>query len=602
MGDSKKRKRNVKDAQIPCPLPDCDRTLKDWSGVRGHMALGHKMSQEEIDQYVPDAVERRMMKMMEKRMAEHVQNIEIEEPEAPSAPRPQRRAKSVTPAVERVVDPGAVSELKGRMRQLLIDISKSTEDQKRESLPLRERIVDNIRELRNPKLHPDRYEEIENRFEDTIRPAVENIHGPQIQSNMVSDEQVTEQAEIDLKKTRVLSDLRALLRDINALDDQKRERLGEEMDTIKIMIRRLGNEEVDKAVIKNVSNQLKNEIRPMVEAITQAKARKRGSSSMGGGDVDEFLDRTVEDMEREYKLTKLNNAMMEQKMNQQKMWDMMAPEKKNGQDQQIPPGMVPKMVPRMIDGEYVRDSQGQIVYDQTYAPPGGQDQGLYQVLAAAIKKPEPSNDMIPLVTAMMNSNAQMITTLMSNMNSNQGTDIEKLMLQLQNENQKFFMELMNNRNNASTEVQGQIDQLRQENFNTQQQMFNQQIGFMNKEMEELRQMAYSDPVARMLQDKERLTALGIVQDGKATVEEATVKEMGNMFNAGVEKVDAALQGFANLIQPLAEAQGELMKQRGQVPVQKKRTDFEKARRYAQLIDRFESMDEGDPQGLPGPEG
>lgn len=590
MSDDNKSKKESEPINQPCPEPDCDYVGKAWNGFRGHMRMKHGWTKDQIAEVVPDTATRKAEKMMKQRIEQTVQNM-MPTNIQPGNAGPKLVAKVRKPLVdESNVTRLDVSELKGQLRQALQGLQKLPDEKRSLLLPQREQIMDAIRDLRKASLTPEDYEEIKSSFEDVIKPTIENITGRTRTSSGVLTEDGLVDTAMDVKRSRLQSEIRALLRTITGLSPSNQSQLAGEKENITMLNRKLMSTNLNKKEIKDIEAILLTEIKPIVETVSEEEGRGGRKTKSYDGVSDDFLDDMMDMKKQEYNRTRMDRMIAQEQLQQKQVIDALAEGNRNGSSGSAPPGMMPVTRQLMENGELIYDKNGKPVMETTYVMQGGMDNGMARIVEAAIKRPDDKNDMIPLLVTSMQENTKMQLAMMQGMMNNKGTDVEKLLLELDSRQKDLMMTLFANKNEASSETRKEIEAMRAQQMELQSQLYQTQMGHMKQEMEELKHMAYQDPVERMVRQKSQLEAAGMIRSEGSNTEQETIKEMGKMFNTASDKVDSGFQAVTELLRPLTMAQAENLKQRGGLKAPTSLNDRERAMKYKELLEGLESVE------------
>ena len=490
-----------------------------------------------------------------------------------------------TPINQKVgaINEGELPELIGTIKRTLSEASNLSDELQGELFPQRQALTHFLKRLQLKSLTEEDFIKIREEYTDIYETKFKKhldkkkrVYGIPASASVDMD--------IEFRKSQIQSKLRGLLVTINK--SPKKDHLAEEQEKIGHLLNQLSSDALNKSLITQIENQFNDQVKPIIDAVLGDS--KRGSSS---GDFDDILERSLEELEREYKLNRLNNQLLEQKMYQKQLLTGGV-----GGGSSAPMNMVPTSRPILDEnGEPKRDSKGQILYEQTYQAPGSPDFGVYHVLASALRRPE-SDHMTPILVAMMenqqanqNNMNQMFLAMMNNNNSG---DNEKLFLQMQSDNKDTMMEIMKHQSDQQNAMNIELARIRAEADSSKDKMVEFQMDTMRREMEELKQMAYANPIERMLTQKQQLQQLGLVTDSRsASVDEKAVEEMGKMVNGIGNKMDNMAGNFVKLIQPIAEAQGEILRDRNKLQAPPTYSDEKKKVMLQQMIQNLEARNQ-----------
>jgi hypothetical protein len=200
----------------------------------------------------------------------------------------------------------------------------------------------------------------------------------------------------------------------------------------------------------------------------------------------------------------------------------------------------------------------------------------------------------------MDNNTKMLMAMMANNNKTDDGGFEKYLMQSESDKRDIMMQFFAQQQEAQRRSEERMEAIRAEAAGNKDTVLQMQLGFMQKEMDDYKNMAMQDPIQRLFNQKQQLQQLGIVHDGKATVDEKTVEVMGNMMQDAGSKFETAMAGMAQAVQPIIEAQGEILKKQGAIEAPKTRTDSERAKKYFMMKARLEQANAQPLQAPPTP--
>lgn len=570
-----------------CPYPGCNFKHKKLNAVQAHIDFKHRLKGEFLDasgnMVIVPATKRPGAKVMPK-------TFKI----------PTRRVTSTSGDAEESTSAasGQKAEIKGKLRQLLKAISESDPEQRDILMPTREVLMDYIKILSKANVSEEELSDISNNYEDKLRPEVEHVLGrdkvslisksPQAASKLPNLGMVTRMAKLR-------GQVKQYLGNIAKLPPTKRDELASERETLSMLNRRLMVKELAEEELADMEDVMESEVRPASDAIILAtqKAPQQRTKDVSSDDI---MGAEIQHKKEELDLRRMDRMLAEESMRHKQTLEAMHGGGSSN-------AMVPVMRP-MIDenGALKRDKEGKPMMETTYAPveqAGGMNNLLMTLMLSGKLG---GGDNTTLLAAMMDNNTKILTALIQK--DQGGGSTKELILQMQNENLKMMADFQNKMlemtkqkgdDPGMTQMREELRATREAQERTRNEMYNQQLNYMGKEMEDLKRYAYRDSLEEILKQKSRLEELGVVSSQQKDVETKSLEETRKLGDKALDKVDRTLTEMKGLIQPFADAQGALLKaqiqQTGRPPLRQALTEDQKNATYRRILENIEQEEE-----------
>jgi hypothetical protein len=463
-------------------------------------------------------------------------------------------------------------------------------------------------QLNKASISPADFVYLVNAFENEHRPIIESIIGPVVGSTAMSGgasggSKVSVSHDLEIKKTRLLSRTRDLQRLIHSQGETERNRLDVELTILRDMSRQMSTENLGDEDIKFIEARINHEVQPHIDAVVQTPGGSRKTGVGGGMAGEDFLDRVEDDLEREYRMRKLNRMNREEMIRDREMAQSFG-----GQQNQngVPPGMVPVHRQRIVNGVPEIDEKGNPVMETTYSLPDQKNDILMAVLPPLINNMGKDNGAnAVMVQAMKDNTALLLATLAQSNKNDDGPSNREMMLEVQKENQAMIIEILKTQNQKDPELELKLETIRQEAAAANQRVYDTQLGFMSQKVSELQGALQQDPIDNLLHNREKFKALGMWNEGVTSVEEKTITEVTGLGREALGNFSESLNTFTTILSPLVQTYAENMRPQQPPPQPPRLDDTTKLQQYKTLLGNVDSAIEAtapqqDPAPLPIP--
>ena len=190
-----------------------------------------------------------------------------------------------------------------------------------------------------------------------------------------------------------------------------------------------------------------------------------------------------------------------------------------------------------------------------------------------------------------------------NMNSNKNNEFEmyKEIMGMWTK----MMEMMN-KENRDDKLYEKLIELERSHSDEKEKLMSEltklQVATLYKELEELKQYAYRDPLEDIERQKDRLERLGLVSTntGDKPEEVVALEKAADVLTKAVDKIDTAMDKLAQLVTPMMQAQADVLRQSVNAPTSLDRvseisnmSEEEKVRKLRDILGRMEELEEGE---------
>jgi len=589
-----------------CPYPKCEFKSKKSSSVWGHIRFIHLYRGEHLTE------DWDMVKgpPLTKIPRDFPLNKKIK-PNIPMLSKPAPRKVEHTTENEdesENADSGRKSEVKGKLRQLLKAVSASDPEHRDALMPTREVLMDYIKVLAKARVSDQELDEIQNAYEDKLRPDVEYVLGKDVVGKFTGNFSPQSSAASKMpaltalaKLSRMRGVVKQYLGTLAKLPPSKRDELASERETLLMLTRRLSTKDIAEEELNEMDDLIEGEIRPTVDsavsAIQKAPAPRKENTLEDSGVID------LQHKKEELELARMDRMMAEESLRHKQTVEAMRSTQNNNSG-----SMVPVMRPKMDErGNVVKDEEGRPVMETTYAPieqAGGMNNMLMTMLLTG-KLGGGDGAMAAILPAILDNNTKVLVAMLdNNSKKSNGPSTEELMLKMQNENMRMMMEINKGKGEDPMLAQMREDlrATRDAQVSTQNSMHAQQLDYMRREMEDLKRYAYRDDFDSVLKQKARLEELGLVTSNQKDADTKALEESRKAMDTMGQKFDGVREDTKSLFAPLVEAQAELLKGQARSqglrrPAQPSFSEEQKKGVYKQMLENIEQGEdaEGEPE-------
>jgi hypothetical protein len=501
-------------------------------------------------------------------------------------------------------DLGIKAEIKGKLRQLLKAIATADPDKRDSLMPEREVIMDYIKLLAKANVSPNEISSIQSRYDDSLLPEVQRVLGKQAVDKITAatSEPSTPTPSLSSKMStlskvaKLRGKVKQYLTSIAKLTPSKRDELLGERESLIMLNKRLAIIDIPIQELDEMDELFEGEVRPTVDAAIQT-TKKTPIVDKDGNETSDMMTTHISQKKEELEMARMDRMLSEEQLRHRQSLEAMRTSGATGSG-----AMAPVMRPMMDEkGQIKRDEKGNPVMETTYVPVE-QGQGMNQLLMTMMLSGKMgNNDNNALLAMIMDNNTKLLTAMLG---KDSGKSDKEIILEVQNQNMKMMMdfngkmmELMKNKGEdpTQTQIREELRASRDEQAKTRDLMWQQQMTYMNKEMEDLKRYAYRDDLETIQKQKERLEALGIVSSHQKDSESRALEESSKLAKEAIGKADKVLDNMNNLVQPFANAQAEIMKaQINQArPLRKAMNEREKTSAYRQILKNIEAEEGGE---------
>jgi len=477
-----------------------------------------------------------------------------------------------TGAKKKVDNIGERAKVAGELRTILRNINNATTKQKQELEPEHNQIREFISVLRSPKVSPDIVNEIEDKLEIDIKPRIEEviIEKPEEEKKAAAG---APSSALMVAKAKLNSAVRGYMKKIRLLSAEKQEELIGEPVLLADISQKMGDPDLTIEEVERQMHNFNNLIKPAVDGIAERRDGEVPRITFEDDFGDSASSKLREIKERQ-KIMKAELEMKEIQMKHDEMTDRLE-RKQEAQikllesqaeaARQPKNPMVPKMTP-MIDqatGQPKVGPDGNYLMEVQYVPQnmaGGGTDGTMQILMTLVTKLIPEN-------------------------RNQGPDIEKIMLKMENDNIKARQELVqmihaNNQPNAQVEeMRRHNEALIHEQSKLTQQFYQYQLeDEKRRHAEDTQRLNYyqtRNPLDQVREAQQTLMEVGLANNPNATAEEKAIETTEKMATKFIDTIDKGLAGVGEkFVGPLVSQQAALaqrMSQQQQPPQMQRAT-------------------------------
>lgn len=475
-----------------------------------------------------------------------------------------------------VIDLGDKSRLKGRIRQMLKKIASLPKSTRDELIPEMEQLKDFIRALSKPNIPAERIREIESAFEYEIKPEVENYFEQTGGGDNI---------DVDLDATMRVAKLRAKIsRNMNRimnLPDKVREE--HEVDRIRLeeLQRKLSSKDISPALLDKIENIITYEIEPNIPTGVEKKSTEATPTVKTVDDLSkELMNEDLEMKKVELQTIRLQNMIEAERARASQL---------SGSSTGVGNAQMAQVVRPVIDpatGKPVVDSEGKVVTEVEYRPVIANDMSQMMQMMQLMGQPK-DNGMKEIMAILIE--------LIRQNHNNRSDETLKAMNEMW---LKLFDTLKSSNKDDKYELlMKEIEQARQKADETKDEYNKLMLATVMKELEETKRYAYRDTLEELERQKERLERLGIVgSPGQKSADELALEKSTDVLNKVVDKFDTAVNTLTQTLQPLLQAQAEVLKS-SVAPQQKpllkasEMTESDKEKVYQNILSKLEELDE-----------
>lgn len=590
-----------------CPYPGCTKKSGQYPAFLGHLRFQHLARGQHLDANC-NIIDGPKITSFPKDFPLYVRRGK-KRPTEPPGKDTHKGGKHTTEDEEEddddLAESGPKAELKGKLRQLLKLVAMSP-DYRDALMPTQEMLRDYIKTLSKARVDETELSTIENDYEDKLRPEVETILGKDVVNRFCGTGGIPPQpASAATAKMPTLSTVARIARlkgitkqylgVLAKLPPSKRDELASERETLLMLTKRLSVQDLPAQELTEMEDILDGEVRPVVDsavsAIQKAAAPRKESS------VDETMGINLQQKQEELNMARMDRMLAEENMRHKQTLDAMRGGQGGGT-------MVPVIRPKVDErGNVLKDEAGKPVMETTYVPveQAGSMNSMMMTLLLSGKLGGGDNAMGAILPAILDNNTKVLVAMLQQDKNKGEPSAKEMMLDMQNKNLEM-MNRMLTENKAKTDdpvltqMREELRATREAQVATQNQLHQQQLGYLQKEMEDLKRYAYRDDFESVLKQKTRLEELGLVTSNQKDADTKALEESRKALDKASEKLDGMRTDAKELFGPVVEAQAELIKGQARAqglrrPAQPTYSEAEKKKAYKKMLENIEQSEE-----------
>jgi|TARA_Y100000034_G_C6910343_1_gene424408 uncharacterized C2H2 Zn-finger protein len=537
-----------------CPVEDCDKIFERVQALGGHVYQTHGMKLSEYPDYKETA--------------------RVVEPSPPPIEKKKKKPSGGSPMTGdeiKRVDAIERSELKGKFRQLMRAYGSLPTEERDALIPEREIMMDGIKMLDKEKLTIDRFHDLNNQYETNLKPAIEALSGP-----LGKTEEPSKKKEkndyIEIEQAHVKSLIMNYLRQIERQKPKVKRELNEQKELLILLNRKISNIEIDKRELNRIKIQLENEITPMIDVVLEERGTKYGEKDDDDWDDDDDLimpgmsKKELKGKQRQLLAMQYERQIEEERQERREMRNRYSGS--HPSSQQSGAGLVPQARIKVdpATGQVMKDESGNPMTETIYVP-GSQQAGIDPTLLLVLNsiggnRNNGNDPMIQMLMEEAKTNRALLLEMIKGGGKNDSNDKEamyKMQLESERRSHETMLALVKSQNQKDPAVERALEESRSRELQMMNNMHQQSMNFMSRDLEDMKRMAYRDSTEELLNWKQKLETLNLVNSGAKSAEEKAVDKSAEVLTTGLNKVETGLSDIKELVKPMAEANAEIMK-------------------------------------------
>lgn len=549
--------------KYPCLVEGCEKVFPTKSGRMGHIRIVHNIEAPKRD-------------ALELGFAQALVNEEY-----------KGVRKTSTPQVSEseAVDIGQKSQLKGELRLMMKRISQMKPDVRDELMPEREMISDFIKRLTKVRVDAEEMADIESKYLNEIRPAVEDRLGGADTTPEAGVRTKVPMTE-SMRVATVKGAIRTLMKRIGGLPANIRDELTTEKEALGVIVRRISQGYIPPAEMAEIEALVLDDLKPYVDSIIDgapAATPKPADVQKPKSVLEEMNDKEMKAQAQEYERIQMETRLAQARRDREAVLNASVVGSQGHQSIQY----TRRPMIDISTGRPMRDPDtGHLLFEEVPTVMGGV-QSVDPLLLALVTKENKSEDNTTsaIVTGLLGALTEAIKP--------RGVDPTVAVLTTKLESIERRLESGGSDTKRGEDwslLREELREQRRSSDDLRVQLHSEQLDRMREENDDLKRLAFQDPFERVLGQKKKLVELGLVNDGKSDAESQALTQSVALAQTAINKVDGLTASMETIVKPLADAQGAYLKAQAEGGAKSRTmTTEERDERYRNMLNAIDHM-------------